>query len=28
LAEYKGSSISVMTPRTEGFGLKIKLKMF
>ena len=27
LAEYKGSSISVMLPRTEGFGLQIKLKM-
>ena len=27
LAEYKGSSISVITHRTEGFGLKIKLKM-
>ena len=28
LAEYKGSSISVMTPRTEGFGLRVRLKMY
>ena len=28
LAEYKGSSIAVMMPRTEGFGLCIRLKMF
>lgn len=28
LAEYKGSSISVMTPRAEGFGLRVRLKMY
>ncbi len=28
LAEYSGSSISVMSPRLEGFGLRIRLKMF
>lgn len=28
LAEYKGSSISVMVPRTEGFGLRVRLKMY
>lgn len=28
LSEYKGSSIAVMLPRTEGFGLCIRLKMF
>ena len=28
LSEYKGSSISVMTGRSEGFGMVIKLKMF
>lgn len=28
LAEYEGSSISVITPRSVGFGLCIKLKMF
>lgn len=28
LAEYRGSTISVMTPRTDGFGLRISLKMF
>lgn len=28
LAEYKGSAISVMTPRTVGFGLCIRLKMY
>ena len=28
LAEYKGSSISVMMPRTVGFGLCIRLKMY
>lgn len=28
LAEYKGSAISVITPRSVGFGLRIKLKMY
>ena len=28
LAEYKGSSISVMTPRADGFGLRVRLKMY
>lgn len=28
LAEYSGSSISVMSPRIEGFGLRIRLKLF
>lgn len=28
LAEYKGSAISVMTHRTVGFGLCIRLKMY
>ncbi len=28
LAEYKGSSISVMVPHTKGFGLSIRLEMF
>mgnify|MGYP002622994384 CR=1 FL=1 len=28
LSEYRGSNISVMLPRTEGFGLQIKLKMY
>ena len=28
LSEYKGSSITVMTPRNVGFGLEIKLKMY
>lgn len=28
LAEYRGSTITVMPPRTEGFGLKLKMKMY
>lgn len=28
LSEYRGSSITVMTPRSEGFGLKLKMKMY
>jgi len=28
LAEYRGSIITVMPPRTEGFGLKLKMKMY
>lgn len=28
LSEYKGSAITVMTPRTMGFGLEIILKMY
>ena len=28
LAEYRGSTITVMPPRTDGFGLKLKMKMY
>lgn len=28
LAEYEGSSISVIVPQTEGFGLTVRLKMY
>ena len=28
LAEYRGSAISVITNRTEGFGLSVRLKMY
>lgn len=28
LSEYRGSSITVIAPRSEGFGLKLKMKMY